>query len=115
MRDALERGERHGDLFDPVLADRQPLGRPLKKSRYARGPRTGSAGLADLVMPGPPPACEADVVAPALARRDEDVPVCGLSESLVRPHDHRVVPVEIAEHAPSGLVGAVQPWAFPAP
>ena len=34
MREALERAERHGDLFEPVLAGGQALGRALKKSRY---------------------------------------------------------------------------------
>jgi hypothetical protein len=33
MREALERVEHHGDLFEPVLADGQALGRPLKKLR----------------------------------------------------------------------------------
>ena len=31
MREALERVERHGDLFEPVLAGGQALGRALKK------------------------------------------------------------------------------------
>ena len=34
MREALERVERHGDLFEPVLAGGQALGRALKKLRY---------------------------------------------------------------------------------
>src|ERR671922_1818345 len=33
MREALERVEQHGDLFDPVLAGGQALGRALKKLR----------------------------------------------------------------------------------
>jgi bifunctional non-homologous end joining protein LigD len=33
MREALERVERHGDLFEPVLAGRQALGRALVKLR----------------------------------------------------------------------------------
>ncbi len=31
MRDALERVEEHGDLFEPVLAGGQALARALKK------------------------------------------------------------------------------------
>jgi hypothetical protein len=31
MREALERVEQHGDLFEPVLADGQALGRAFKK------------------------------------------------------------------------------------
>ncbi len=31
MREALERVEQHGDLFEPVLAGGQALGRALKK------------------------------------------------------------------------------------
>ena len=31
MREALERVEEHGDLFEPVLAGGQALGRALKK------------------------------------------------------------------------------------
>jgi hypothetical protein len=33
MREALERAERHGDLFAPVLTGRQALGRALKQLR----------------------------------------------------------------------------------
>jgi bifunctional non-homologous end joining protein LigD len=33
MREALERVERHGDLFEPVLAGGQALGRALRKLR----------------------------------------------------------------------------------
>ena len=33
MREALERVEQHGDLFEPVLAGGQALGRALKKLR----------------------------------------------------------------------------------
>ena len=33
MREALERVEQHGDLFEPVLAGGQGLGRALKKLR----------------------------------------------------------------------------------
>ena len=33
MREALERVEQHGDLFEPVLAGRQALGPALKKLR----------------------------------------------------------------------------------
>ena len=36
MREALERVERHGDLFAPVLAGGQALGRAMKKSRSSR-------------------------------------------------------------------------------
>jgi hypothetical protein len=33
MREVLERVEQHGDLFEPVLAGGQALGRALKKLR----------------------------------------------------------------------------------
>jgi hypothetical protein len=33
MREALERVERHGDLFEPVLRGGQPLGRALRNLR----------------------------------------------------------------------------------
>jgi hypothetical protein len=37
MREALERIERHGDLFEPVLHGRQALGPALRQLRQSGG------------------------------------------------------------------------------
>ena len=63
MREALERVERHGDLFEPVLAGGQALGRALKKLPLARA-RSG--------LPG---GC-----------RCPRCPLAGCCSSLARPH-----------------------------
>src|SRR6266480_1791353 len=67
--------------------------------------------LADPVVPESPPAVQPWVIAAALTCDAEDVGVCCLAEFPVRPHDHHIVPGEVAEPRPPGLrAGAGRGW-----
>ena len=119
IRRHAEDGVRPGDLrvvenkADVVAA---PHGQSLRdldaapalgavENGYERGVRALPEDLAEAVVPEPPPAVQARVVAAALAGDPEEVRVGRLSELAVRPHDHGVVAVEVAEPRAAGPGG----------
>src|SRR4026208_2262512 len=71
--------------------------------------------LADQVVGECPPADQAHVVEPALACDPEHVPVSRLTQALVRPDDHGVAAVEVADPPPAGLSRAVLPRSLASP
>src|SRR5262245_8463413 len=94
--------------------------RPIASASAAVAWRTVATHVALLrlayqVVPRPPPAGQAGVIAASLACDGEDVAMGRLTEALMRPDGDRVVSVEVAEDPSARLVRAVEPGALSAP
>lgn len=71
--------------------------------------------FADPVVPEAPPGKERRVVAASLACGADHVDVALLTKLVVRPHNHRDVPLEVAEPPSARLSRAVKPLALATP
>ncbi len=81
---------------DPIRRPPSAPSRTASSAASCDAPRI-TRDFADAVVPEPPPAVQPWVIAAALVGDGEEVGMCGLAELPVRPDDHDVTAVEVAE------------------